>query len=130
MANGPGAAHVFLNRWRVAGINDFACTGNRHFQRLADRDLGVRRASRGNFGSFGLERRRFQSARASHVGNEFVNRAVDHNSCGAGGLNREAATGKLFRSQAGGAGQFRTRTGRARNQDVDVMRRPQISTRM
>src|SRR5437016_7705172 len=45
-ANGSGASDVFLNRRRVAGLADFACTSDGHFQRVSDCDLRVTCARR------------------------------------------------------------------------------------
>ena len=50
-----GAGDVFLDRLRIARIRNFARAGNRDFQRLANRKLGVSCAGRGDFDGFRLK---------------------------------------------------------------------------
>src|SRR5438445_13348338 len=42
VTNGSGATDMLFNSRRIAGINDFACAGDRDLQRLTDGDFGVR----------------------------------------------------------------------------------------
>src|SRR6266403_134438 len=54
-ANRPGAADVFLNGPRVAGVLHLTGASDDHFQRLCDSDLRVACAGSREFSSFGLQ---------------------------------------------------------------------------
>ena len=50
-----GAGDMFFDRFRIAGIGNFARASDRDFQCFAGHNLGVRRARGGDFGGFGLK---------------------------------------------------------------------------
>src|SRR5437762_9046535 len=55
VANRTGAADVFFNRWRVAGVLNCARPSDNHFQRLSDCHLRISRAGSRDFSSLGLQ---------------------------------------------------------------------------
>ena len=52
VANRAGAGDLFLDRWRVTRVGDFACTSDHYFQGVGDCNVRVGGAGGGNFSVF------------------------------------------------------------------------------
>src|SRR5262249_42636851 len=76
VANRAGAGDLFLDRWRVTRVGDFACTGDHYFQGVGDCNVRVASAGGGNFSSFSLQSLSRQLAGAGHIDQEAVDTAI------------------------------------------------------
>src|SRR6516165_7648301 len=55
VTNRAGAGDLFLDRWRVTRVGDFACTRDHYFQSVGDCNVRVASAGGRNFGSLSLQ---------------------------------------------------------------------------
>src|SRR5438309_3231927 len=88
-SDSPGTSDLtFDMRW-IAGVLDFACSGDRSFQRITHCNPSFARARHRDLCIVRLQGIGEQIARAGHIGDQLVNSTVDRDFCRTGCLEEK-----------------------------------------